>query len=119
MNLEYNEDEFNKMLSVIDGDLTSVFNFNVDKIKEFKETLYITDNKRNYDESVNILSEIFSKNNSINNQSSRMSWGCGLAIASNFGSTLGLTACITGVGCPLAIAMKVLALVALAEACAT
>lgn len=44
-------------------------------------------------------------------------WGCGIALASNFVATLGLGACVTGVGCPLAIAGKALALAGVATSC--
>lgn len=48
---------------------------------------------------------------------SGISCGCALSLAGNFVATLGLSACATGVGCPLAIAGKVLAMASVADSC--
>lgn len=62
-----------------------------------------------YIEALEILEDL-KKNHSID-------WGCGLALASNFVASLSLTACVTGVGCPVAIAGKALAMAGVAASC--
>ncbi|QBQ41457.1 hypothetical protein E2P86_09935 [Sphingobacterium psychroaquaticum] len=117
VDLEYNDDEFDNMLSIFQGDLTSDFKINEEKVKKYKDELYKSGKKEVYDKSLKILNIVYANDPSNSIISPRISWGCGLAIASNVGATLGLTACVTGVGCPLAVAMKALALVAVVEAC--
>lgn len=46
VDLEYNDDEFDNMLSIFQGDLTSDFKINEEKVKKYKDELYKSGKKR-------------------------------------------------------------------------
>ena len=107
-NLNFSEKEI-KLIQNIKKD-NSILSFenqkkNIEKIKK-------DGNYEIYLEAEKIIKEVYGNENK--NIQARLSWSCAFAIAGNIGATIGLTACITGVGCPLAIAMKVVALGSLA-----
>lgn len=117
LNLKYDEQEFNSMLSSLDessvnnGFLISNENFYQNLEKMNQNGSYET-----FNESQEILNTVYDVNNSMY-LTRGFSWGCGIALASNFVATLGLSACATGVGCPLAIAGKALALAGVVASC--
>ena len=99
LNLKYEEDDVLLLLNVKNGvPSKNVLSFS-----------------RSYDsiEAMDMLKEIYEENKAV----SRISFGCGLSLVGNFVSTLGLSACATGVGCPVAIAAKAISLACVAEAC--
>lgn len=73
----------------------------IDKLKE-------SPNYELYLEAMKIIEDV---------EGRQLSWGCGIALASNFVASLSLVGCATGVGCPLAIAGKALALAGVAASC--
>jgi hypothetical protein len=129
---------YKKNLEIINSNTSLELNFNVDEINAISSTLnndflefgyYLSDDEieekilkikedGNYElflEVQDILNEVYFNKDGF--QQKAISWGCGLALASNFVATVGLTACVTGVGCPLAVAGKVLAVAGVAASC--
>jgi len=119
--LDYDEEEIKLVVKDLNGDFVergfyTTYEQNkiyIDKIKAegnyklFVEVCSILNDVNGWsDESIDIDDDIQS-----------LSWGCGWALAGNFVATLSLTACATGVGCPLAIAGKVIAMAGVASSC--
>lgn len=112
LGLNYDTDEFHAVLSNLnDNFLENGFLLTE---QEYQSQLNIIIENGHYElflEVQDILNQVYE----VDNQ--RMSWGCGFALAGNFVATLGLTACVTGVACPLAIAAKALSLAGVATSC--
>lgn len=107
-NLNFSEKEIELIQNIKkDNSILSFENHqkNIEKIKK-------DGNYEIYLEAEKIIKEVYG--NKGKNIQARLSWSCGLAITGNFIATLSLGACVTGVGCPLAIAGKAVALASLA-----
>ncbi|MBT0574307.1 hypothetical protein OKE68_11565 [Riemerella anatipestifer] len=118
LDLKYNEEEFKIMLSSLKGDFLKdgfvisgeTYDKNLSEIrKNGSEELFYETNQ--------ILRKVYSNNSEFVEYGRGITRGCALALAGNFLSTLGLSACATGVGCPVAIAAKVVAMASVADAC--
>lgn len=117
LNISFNSDEFQSILKSLNEDF--VENGYLLSYEEYEKNVNIIKESGNYGmflEAQDILS-LVSSNNISNSNSKEFSWGCGLALAGNFGATIGLSACMTGAGCPFAIAMKAIAMASLASSC--
>lgn len=118
LNLTYDEQEFNSMLSTLDeSSLSNGFLISNDNFYQNLEEMNQNGSYDIFNESQEILNTVYDINNGTYLKKRGLSWGCGIALASNFVATLGLSACATGVGCPLAIAGKALALAGVATSC--
>lgn len=123
LNLTYDEREFNAMMSMVDqSSINNGFLIPNETVNQNLELIDQNGGQTIFNESQGILSTIYGVNTDSFNavakvNRARISWGCGIALASNFVATLGLGACVTGVGCPIAIAGKALALAGVATSC--
>lgn len=118
LDLKYDEGEFKTMISSLDSEYLSK-GFIIPKETYNKNLLNIDKNssKPLFNEANAVLSSIYKDDILISEQKKGISRACALALAGNFLSTLGLSACITGAGCPVAIAAKVLALASVVDSC--
>lgn len=119
-NLEYMNKEMGLNLEYNETDVSLLFDLKNNTYKDVKKSIALSVND-DYIKSIELINEVYSPpfyastNKSISKPPSNFDWRCGVALAGNFVATLGLIGCVTGVGCPLAIASKAIALAGVAS----
>lgn len=116
--LEFNEDEFNVLVSILEnveiGQNSTVYDVSMsyDNYLKSIEEIKLNGSYELFMETQEIINEVYSVDDSSGLRASI--WGCGVAIAANYYSTIGLSACLTGIGCPAAVTAKLLSLAGIA-----
>lgn len=118
LNLIYNDNEFQAMLASLEGNyINNGFTISNEKYNENLIKIRKSNSEQMYNETNDILKKVYNINQLNSKTGKSITRGCALALAGNFVATIGLGACATGVGCPIAIAGKVLAMASVADSC--
>ncbi len=120
LDLKFDEEEFKKVISSLKDNETGEFDLSYDSYLKNIEAIKENGDYELFLETKKIVEEVYSQNTTdMGNAkiSSRISFSCGLAIAGDVAATIGLAACGTGVGCPLAIASKIIAYASVIDSC--
>lgn len=122
LNLKYDEGEFKAMILSLESDYINN-GFTISDLT-YQNNLYKIEQNGSielYQNTNDILNKIYYNSNTNNYgdivTNRKITRGCAIALAGNFVATLGLSGCVTGVGCPVAIAGKVLAMASVADSC--